>query len=73
MHDLSFGLLERPGLDSGYGFQAPGMLLKFVKIEHQGFHDLSFGLLERPGLDSCRVFEAQGTSESDSVRSPKRF
>ena len=33
LHDPSFGLLERPGLDSGLGFQAPGMLLKAAKIE----------------------------------------
>ena len=42
--------MERPGLDSGYGFQAPGMILKAAKIERQGLHDPSFGLLERPKL-----------------------
>ena len=38
LHDPSLGLLERPGLDSGLGFQAPGMLLKAAKIVQQGYH-----------------------------------
>ena len=33
LRDPNFGLLERPGLDSGLGFQAPGVLLKAAKIE----------------------------------------
>ena len=37
LHDPSFGLLERPGLDSGFCFQAPGMLLKAAKIVQQGY------------------------------------
>ena len=33
LHDPSSGLLERPGLDSGLFFQAPGMLLNAAKTE----------------------------------------
>ena len=51
MHDPSFGLLERPGLDSGLGFQAPGMLLKAAKIEQQGLHDPSLGFLKAAKIE----------------------